>query len=48
MWDANFLDPFLTTDVRLNSTLQQSVTVVGFQAPPPFHHKLSFDFYGNR
>ena len=46
-WDANFLDPYLTTDVRLNSTLDQSVTVVGFHAPPPIHHKLSFDFYGN-
>lgn len=46
-WSANFLDPFLTTEVRLNSTLKESVTVVGFQAPAPFHHKLNFDLYDN-
>jgi hypothetical protein len=74
-WKANFLDPYLTTEVRLlpkkhpfsfpfflfliinnkryfftikvrlNSTLNESVTVVGFQAPAPFQHKLSFNLY---
>lgn len=32
-WGASFLDPYLTTEVRLNSTLKESITVVGFQVP---------------
>lgn len=30
-WSANFLDPYLTAEVRLNSTLKEPVTVIGFQ-----------------
>lgn len=45
-WSAHFLDPHLTTEVRLNSTLETPVTVVGFRAPPSLQHKLSFDLYG--
>ena len=44
-WSAHFLDPHLTTEVRLNSTLQTPVTVLGFRAPPSLQHKLSFDLY---
>ena len=43
-WSAHFLDPALTTEVRLNSTLPTPVTVLGFRASPPH---LSYDLLGD-
>ena len=45
-WSAHFLDPFISTEVRLNSTLMEPVTVIGFRAPAPFHQQLNYDLYG--
>ena len=42
-WSAHFLDPVLTTEVRLNSTLPTPVTVLGFRATP----HLSYDLFGD-
>ena len=42
-WSAHFLDPALTTEVRLNSTLPTPVTVLGFRATP----HLSYDLFSD-